>query len=134
MEYQHPRIKEAIVRAGFNEDDFSQWVNDHKIHPLWTVRRIPNILENPRSKEVFLTHGRGSAREALKLLDKPSGDKVLKDTSMIQLARELLERILALPYGEVQRLKSDSSSDEVFTFLEVRDQLIELCRDIRNEE
>lgn len=134
VEYQNPRVKEAVISSGFNEDDFSKWIIDYKIYPLWTVRRIPNILENPRSKEIFLNQGKGAAKEALKILEIPSEHQILKDIPIAQLTKELLQRILSLPYGEIQRLKSSPTSDEVLTLMEVRDQLIELCKDVCSEE
>ncbi len=135
VELQRPRVKQAIINAGFTFTDFAKWVKDLKIHPLNTVRKLPLILENPKSKARFLTfRGKGAVQEAEKELEKPTPDAALKDVSLGQLAHELTKRILALPYVELQRLKTESESDEVQALFDARDQLIELCRDVESEE
>ena len=131
VELQKSGIKEAISGAGFNESDFSEWVDKRLIYPLNTVRSLPRILKNSDAKEVFLKKG---AREAQRLLDTPSADKVIKDATLEQLARELTRRVEQMPYAEMQRLRSSVTTDENIALCDARDMLIDLCKDIAKEE
>ena len=108
VELQKPGIKDAIFNAGYNEKDFSQWVNNRNISPLNSVRRLPRILENGEAKRTFLREG---AREAIKKLDAPDLDTKLREASISQLARALQEKINTLPYDEAQRLATERESE-----------------------
>jgi hypothetical protein len=131
VELQRPRVKQAVVNHNFNYTDFSQWVIDDLITPLNMVRQLPRILENPKSREVFLKAG---AQEAMKLLDVPAVVDSMKNVSLDDLARELSRRILAMSYGELQRLRANVAGDENSLLCETRDQLIQVCKDIAAEE
>jgi hypothetical protein len=124
-------VKQAVVNHNFNYTDFSQWVIDDLITPLNMVRQLPRILENPKSREVFLKAG---AQEAMKLLDVPAVVDSMKNVSLDDLARELSRRILAMSYGELQRLRANVAGDENSLLCETRDQLIQVCKDIAAEE
>jgi hypothetical protein len=129
VELQNPRIKRAIQEAGFGYSDFARWVKEQLISPLSTVRQLPRILPDERSRAVFLSDG---AQEAVKVLDAPTADAALADASLAQLAREIAKRIAYLPYSEVQRLRSDSGRNENDMLCEARDSLVQLCADIES--
>jgi hypothetical protein len=131
VELQHPRIQQGLLNAQFTKTDFSRWVKDGLIAPLATVRQLPRILENPKSKAVFLKDG---AQEALKVLDVPAPDEAIKDASLEQLAREISRRILSMAYSELQRLRGNPGADEVSLLAEARDYLGQLCTDIASNE
>lgn len=131
VELQRHRIKDALLTTGFTKEDFASWVKDQLIHPLNMVRSLPRILENPKSKKVFLKDG---AREAVKVLDVPSSDHALKEVSLEQLAREINRRVLGIKYEEIQRLRSDLASEENEALCDARDQLAQLCMDIAVDE
>ncbi|MBI5119304.1 hypothetical protein HZA56_22780 [Candidatus Poribacteria bacterium] len=131
VEFQRRRITEAVFAAGFTKDDFARWVKSHLLSPQSTVRSLPGILENPRAREVFLRDG---AQEAIKLLDVPTPDQALRDASLIQLAREISRRVLNMPYGELQRLRSHIDGPENEGFCEARDNLTRLCEDIASSD
>lgn len=134
VELQRPSVMQAIVNSGFELKDFAKWVIVHKIHPLNTVRRLPRILENPKSKQIFIEHeGRGAVQEALKVLEAPPTEVSLNDASLAQLAEAVFNKILNLPYSQLQSLKADPEGAEVQALFEARDQLIDLCNDIESE-
>jgi hypothetical protein len=130
VELQRPRVLTAIVQAKFNKADFSRWVRDGLIMPLNTVRDLPRILPNQKSKEIFLKEG---AKEALKVLDQPTPDAALKDASLEQLVQEISKRVRNMPFSEFQRLKADPSSLENERIRDARDQLIQLRQQITSE-
>jgi hypothetical protein len=133
VELQRPRVKEAIINSGFTFRDFSRWIIEHKIDPLNTIRQLPLVLENPKSKEIFLKGGRRSIQEALRVLESPAPDAILKNASLTQLAQAIFDRILNLPYGDLKSYKFNKDSNEVQILFEAKDQLIELCKDIDSE-
>lgn len=132
-ELQNPRVTQALVTSGYTKKDFAEWINDKKIHPLDTVRQLPRILSNEESKKVFLKDG---AREAIKILDtleKPT-DVSLEDASLETLVKEIYNRINAIPYSEVMRLKEESDSEEKDVIRYAKDALNSFWKDITNEE
>lgn len=117
VELQQPGVKDAIFNAGYNEMDFSKWVNMKKIFPLRTVRKLPKILGNEEAKRTFFLEG---AREAIKILDAPDLDTKLREASISQLARALQEKINTLTYEEAKHLATERKSD---AHLDLRDLL-----------
>ena len=129
-ELQNPRIFNALLETNYTKADFASWVNKGLISPQTLVRQLPKILRDPEAKRIFLIDG---AREAEKVLDKPSPDEALNTATMEQLARELIKRILTMQYRELQRLQEDLNSDVNNTLLEARDTLTQLCSDIASD-
>jgi hypothetical protein len=127
VELQNPRVKMAVLDAGFSYIDFARWVKDQLIFPLNTVRQLPRILANDKSRAIFLSDG---AQEAIKVLDVPTADAALAEASLAQLAREIAKRIAHMPYSEVQRLRQDSAHEESDMLREAKDSLTQLCSDI----
>ncbi|MDD5701712.1 MAG: hypothetical protein PHU23_06630, partial [Dehalococcoidales bacterium] len=131
VELQRPRIKQAVVNHKFTLTDFSKWVMDGLISPLNMVRQLPRILENPKSRAMFLKSG---AQEAMKLLEVPVMIDALKDVSLEELARELSRRVMSMTYSELQRLRANVAGDENAVLCEARDQLEQVCKDIAADE
>lgn len=131
VEFQRPRVKQAVLNEGFTATDFAQWVRDHLLAPQNTVRSLPRILPHPNAKDVFLKDG---AQEAMKLLDVPSPDQALKDAPLQELAREISRRVLNMKYGELQRLRSGIGSPENEAICEARDHLQQLCTDLASAD
>ena len=131
VELQRSRVKEALLKAGFSKEDFAAWVKDKLLSPLNTVRQLPQILQSPKSKEVFLRDG---AQEAVKVLDVPAPDEALKDATLEQLAREIVRRVLSMSYSELQRLRADVATAENAALCDARDQFTQLCADIASDE
>jgi hypothetical protein len=134
VELQRPRVQDAIRKSGCTFTDFSKWIIDHKIDPLNTIRQLPIVLDNPKSREIFLKGGRRSIQEALKALEVPAPDAILRNASISQLAQALFDRILNLPYGDLKLFKANKDSSEVQILFEAKDQLIDLCNDIDLEQ
>lgn len=133
VELQNPRVTQAIVTSGFTKKDFSEWIHDKRLHPLEMVRQLPRILSNEESKKVFLKDG---AREAIKTLDaleKPDNVS-LEGASLVILVKEIYNRINAIPYSEVMRLKDESDSEEKDVIRYAKDALVSFWNDINTED
>jgi hypothetical protein len=131
VELQRPRVRDAIVRNGYNYTDFSKWVKGGLLSPLNTVRQLPRIIESQKAREVFLNEG---ATEALKVLEVPSPTEALKDASLADLSREISRRILGMSYGELQRLRANIESEENAVVCGARDNLVQICKDIVSDD
>ena len=127
VEMQTPQIREALVTSGFTQEDFATWVKKGLFYRLDRVRRLPAILANPGARNVFLSHG---ARDAEKILDSPSTVEALSDATLFQLVQALSERVAKIEYADILRLRRDLNTSENRALTAVRDQLIELCKDI----
>ncbi len=118
VELQKPGIKQALFQAGYSEKEFSQWVDARKLYPLSSVRRLPQILDNPDARRVFLREG---ARAAITTLDAPDLDTRLRESDISQLAKALQEKIGRLSYDDAERIASRPESEE---YLDLQDLLI----------
>ena len=125
VELQKPGIKQAIFQAGFNEGDFSRWVDNRKLFPLNSVRKLPQILDNPESKRVFL---HDDARAAIKTLDAPDLDTSLREANISQLAKALQEKIGLLSYDDAERITSQPDSEEALDLKDLWVSVGELLR------
>lgn len=134
VELQRTRVLKAISDAGFSKTHFSQWIIDHKIHKNESVRSLPKVLSNPRSKEVFLKNGNRAIEKALLVLETPSSDSALKEATLYQLASELTLRVGKLSYQEFTGLKKNPESTEVQTLLEAYEQLKQMVDDIFEQQ
>ena len=108
VELQRPGVKDALYEAGYSERHFSDWVDNQKIAPLNTVRRLPQILKDPTVRDIFLTQG---AREAVKHLDAPESNSRLHDAGISELARALQEKLDNLLYDDTAELIRNQSDD-----------------------
>lgn len=133
VELQNPRVEQALLTSGFTKKDFSQWIQDRRLHPLEMVRQLPRILSNEDSKKAFLKDG---AREAVKILDAmdTSDDVSLEEASLVTLLREVGQRINEIHYSEVMRLKDESHSEEKDVIEFAKDALISLWSDINKAD
>lgn len=134
VELQRTRVLKAISDAGFTKTDFSKWIIEHKIHKNESVRSLPKVLSNPKSKEVFLKKGNRAIEKALLVLETPSSDSAIKEASLNQLASELTLRIGKLSYQEFTALKKNPESAEVQSLLDAYEQLKQLMQDVLEEQ
>ena len=118
VELQKPGIKQAIFKARFSERDFSRWVDERKLFPLNTVRKLPQILDNPEARRVFLREG---AQKAINTLAAPDLDTRLREANLSQLARALQEKIGLLSFDDAERIADQPESDE---HIELKDLLV----------
>ena len=129
-ELQKARIQTTLLETKHTKADFASWVKDELISPQNLVRQLPMILRDPEAKMVFLNEG---AREAVKVLDRPSPDEALNHATLEELARELTKRILTMQYRELRRLQEDLTSDANEVLVQARDTITELCADIASD-
>lgn len=129
--HKTPRIQQAILNSGFTYDDFARWIIDRKIHPLITVRQLPRILADKRSRKIFLKDG---ARAALEALVVPSDDSSLRGASLEALARALGRKIRTMPFDEVRRLRSETDGPDAQALTEAKDELDTLYAEIFQDE
>lgn len=113
VEYQKPKVKEALLEHGYSVVDFARWIHERKIDPLNTVRQLPAVLRHQPAREIFLRSG---MRKAMAALDRPDLGTDLRQASLGQLARALTEAIDKLERGEQLRLR-DNPEDETVTQL-----------------
>ena len=123
MELQKHGIKDAIFEAGYSERDFGRWVYDKTISPLNSVRRLPQILDNPDTKNIFFKQG---ARDAINILNAPDLNSTLKESSIPQLVQALQEKINLLSYEDAQRIAGNSESDQYLDLKDLMGSIVEL--------
>lgn len=128
VELQKPAIKQAILKAGFELEDFARWVHERLIDPLQTVRLLPRILERPETRAAFLQDG---AKEAAKLLDAPPPASA-QALTLEELARSLAQRINQLPYKDLERLIENQSLPLAQVLFEAEEALTDVCGRMRN--
>ena len=131
VELQKSNVTKAILDTGYTKTDFSEWIRDDLIYPLWTVRKLPAILKNEEAKKVFLREG---AQEAIKVLDTPDTQQVLSSASIPQLAREIAKKIGSMPYNELKKLREATAEEERADLFDAREHLESLLDDLETDE
>ncbi|MCY4049298.1 MAG: ParB N-terminal domain-containing protein [Hyphomicrobiales bacterium] len=110
VEYQDPKVQEAVLDAGFDTKDFSLWLHKRKIKRLDHVRLLPKIMQNKEAKEAFLQEGSDAADRILK---QPSLEELIKKLDIKEFLEAVQHKIDTLPYGEIERYKKDPDVLEV---------------------
>lgn len=134
VELQRSRIKTALLESNYTKTDFAKWVIEMKFYPSQTIRRLPEILRNPKSKEIFLKNKKGAAEMAWTAIQAPTEDLSMKSASLFQIARVLVNKIFELKYVDVMKLKEQQPSEDVQALFDAKDQINELCNDIVAKE
>lgn len=125
VELQKPGIKQAVLAAGFELSDFAKWIHDGTLYPLQKVRVLPRILKHEKARQAFLKQG---ARAAEALLEKPDLNKSLQEADIGQLARALVHRINAMPFGDQQRIGADPGGETAQALVEAEAELTKLTK------
>jgi protein tyrosine phosphatase (PTP) superfamily phosphohydrolase (DUF442 family) len=120
VELQKSKIKDALFTHGFSIGDFAQWIHDRKIDPLSTVRQLPGVLGNPKTRQIFLKQG---MKKAIAALDRPDLEVELGQATLGQLARALTEAIRRIDLPELKRLRANPDDETVRTVYEAIDEL-----------
>lgn len=131
VELQKVTVKSALLNHGFSKTHFSQWIIEDKFGRLENVRGLPRVLNNPKSKEVFL---RENMEEALKVLIAPTPSSSLSDATLEQLAYEICKRAATVTWNYVQKLRDDPLSETRDIFFSARDTIANFCKDIEAED
>ena len=119
FEAQRPKIKQAMLRAGFSSEHFAQWVAEDKFSPRQElVRQLPKILESQRAREAFFSDG---AEAAEKYLDHPAVSKELQAASLPELCAAIVDKISNIKMLEVKDLRERDESvqtlEDALTYL-----------------
>jgi len=125
VELQKPGIKSAIVKAGHTLDDFATWLAQGNINPLNTVRQLPRIFANPAAKKKFLEH---DAREALKVLEQPSTNSLIKDAPLEQLAAALASKLRTESWDVIRPIMEDREGPKAQALLDCFEELASLFK------
>lgn len=107
VEYQNPKIYNAVYEAGFKDENFAMWLHDQKIARLEHVRRLPEIMKNEEAKEVFL---RKDSKEAIIILNRPSLDGIMRDNTIEDVIRALSRRIDGIEYEEMEQCRKQADT------------------------
>jgi hypothetical protein len=130
VELQRPGVKQALVKSGHTLEDFSLWLHTKKIETLPLVRQLSKILENEKSRSVFLEQG---AKEALKALDSPNVDKALAELDLADLCRAAQRAIDNLQYNKYKEMLADTSDLSRLAVLDLKDSFLGLVNDLESE-
>ena len=106
IEYQDPKVQDAIFAAGYDEKDFSRWLHKRKkIKRLEHVRLLPKIMQNDEAKEAFL---REDSDAATKILNQPSIEELIDKLDIKEILEAVQRKIDTLRYEEMEQYKKDS--------------------------
>jgi hypothetical protein len=130
VELQRPGVKQSIVKSGHTLEDFSLWLHTKKIETLPLVRQLSKILENEKSRAVFLEHG---AKDALRTLDSPNVEKALAELDLPDLCRAVQRAIDNLQYNKYKEMLADSSDLSRLAVLDLKDSFLGLVNDLESE-
>ncbi len=125
VELQRPMVKESIIQADCTLEDFARWIDNKKIDPLNTVRKLPKILADKKAKKVFFESG---AREALKTLDSPKIENLLSELSLADFCRGLQRSIESLLYPEFSKMQNDLENETRLAVLDLKEAYMELVK------
>ena len=107
VEYQNPRVQEAILTNGFSGVDFAEWIKGRRIDNLQEVRQLPAVLKNKNAKAVFLKDG---MKMAVKVLDRKTDNVELQKATLAQLASALESKALQTSMAELRSFKEDDGA------------------------
>jgi hypothetical protein len=102
VEYQSPRVQEAILINGFSGTDFAKWIKDGRINTLQEVRQLPAVLKDKNAKTIFLKDG---MKMAVRALDREADNVELHKASLAQLAAAIASKAYSMP--EIQSFRED---------------------------
>ena len=119
VELQKRRVKDAIFNAGFELEDFGEWIRDGKIYSLADTRELPMVLANPEATKIFTEGGPRSIEEAIRYCEAhtPEAKKqdpkktTLDKADLYFLAKVLVRKIDKLPRAEWRALRDREHAD-----------------------
>lgn len=107
VEYQNPRVQEAILTNGFSGSDFAEWIKNRRINFLREVRQIPAVFRDKNAKAVFLKDG---MKMAVKALDRKTENVELQRATLAQLASALESKANQTSMAELRSFKEDDGA------------------------
>lgn len=109
LEYQNPRIKNAVANAGYSIDDYAEWVAEANIDKALSVRKLPDILKSEKAKATFLKKNLTEAEKVLAVENTQQAPKDLDKVPYEILCNELISRFDNMGFREVKMLASEQS-------------------------
>ena len=141
VELQKAGIKDAIFAAGFDLQDFGDWIRDGQIFRLADVRKLPRVLADEEAKNTFVNGAVRSIEGAVAVAEAnrqvtvhPSpSDVSVADAGMTTLAEALLEKIKSLPrdsYIALRDRQYDEANQDIDTLNDLVEHLSDLLQDV----
>jgi len=127
-ELQKSKIKETITLSGHDLEDFSRWVNDGKIHPQHTVRKLPLILGNEKAQKIFVADGAQAAIRHLDRLDDTGGNPI--DGPLPELCKAVLAKLRAVTWPDIQKHRANKGGADTQAILDLNDELADFVNEI----
>lgn len=129
VEYQNPRIRNAVTNAGYTIESFAEWVAEGNVDKALSVRKLPEVLKSENAKNTFL---RKNLTEAEKILAQESASTPVKDLDRVPyeiLCNELINRFDNMGFREVKSLAVEPSCekkrDAIWALADMLQELIE---------
>jgi hypothetical protein len=132
-ELQNVSIITSLNLAGFNKQDFANWVINGNIDNAMNVRKLPAVLKNPVARAEFLKTNISKACESLTI--DMGLDQKFKNISYDSLAKELSGKIRNMPFQEFKSLRDDPNyAEKKALLLDLLDDLTELKQEIEGDD
>lgn len=125
VELQKYGIKSSIAKAGHTLEDFATWLANGNIAPLQSVRQLPRILGNSVAKKKFIEH---DAREAIRVLDQPNTNAVIKDAALEQLAGALAAKLRTESWDSIRPIIEDREGPRAQVLVDCFEELRSLVK------
>ena len=109
LEYQNPRIKNAVSNAGFTIENYAEWVAEGNIDKALSVRKLPDILKSDKAKLAFLKKNLTEAEKILAVENTQQAPKDLDKVPYEVLCNELISRFDNMGFREVKMLATEPS-------------------------
>lgn len=109
MEYQNPRIKNAVANAGYSTEKYAEWVAEGNIDKALSVRKLPDVLKSEKATNVFLKKNLTEAEKVLAVENSEQAPKDLDKVSYEVLCNELIVRFDSMGLREVKSLATEPS-------------------------
>lgn len=109
----------ALTDNGFTKADFGRWVIEGKIGKAENVRKLPDVLNDPSARKIFLSK---DLTEAIASLRKES-DNVDINLPLRIIADKVSTDLAALPWPELSKMKNGEDDGTLNSLRDLRDVL-----------
>lgn len=132
-EHENTKIKNAIQRKGFNENQFAKWVVEGNVDKAQNVRQIPMVMNDPEAWKTFLKE---NLSEAVKVMHANElSDVDLSEYPYELLADTLYKKMMDISLMEVDELANNKEKARKRNSLErLKDKLEFIIESIRERE
>ena len=136
MEYQNPRIKNAVANAGYTIVDYAEWVAEANIDKALSVRKLPDVLKCDKAKAMFLKKNLTEAEKVLAVENTAQAPKDLDKVPYEVLCNELIARFDGMKFSEVKALATEQSCakkrDAIWALSDLLQEMIDNIRRFEN--